>query len=107
MPVVGRERQAVPLMGLVFEIWVLVLGSGGGGGWDAEAARGERKTPFTTLLRAAVEDSDGLELLLLALMVLPSYQGRFEVRAVFTTSYTDRSKYSQTIDFSVSYIHTP
>jgi len=71
-------------MGLVFGMWV--LGRGGGGGCAAEPARGERKTPFTTLLRAAVDDSDGLELLLLALMVLPSYQGRFEVRAVFTTS---------------------
>ena len=71
-------------MGLEFGT---VLGSGGGGGWAAPPPRGERKTPFTTLVSAAVEDSDGFELLLRALIVLPSYQGRFEVRADFTTSY--------------------
>ena len=72
----------IPLMGLEFGT---VLGSGG---WAAPPPRGERKTPFTTLVSAAVEDSDGFELLLRALIVLPSYQGRFEVRADFTTSYS-------------------
>ena len=75
----------LPLMGLELG---MVLGSGGGGG--ALPPRGERKTPLTTLVRAAEEDSDGFELLRLALIVLPSYQGRFEVRALFTTSFITR-----------------
>lgn len=83
IPITGEtDYPYIPLVGLEFGI---VLGSGGGGGW-AGPPRGERKTPFTTLVSAAVEDSDGFELLLWALIVLPSYQGRFEVRADFTTS---------------------
>ena len=74
-------------------------GAGGGGAREGATAdgtevdtldalgRGDRKTPLTTLVSAAVEDNEGLELLLLALSVLPSYHGMLEVRALLTTSF--------------------
>jgi len=53
----------------------------------APLGRGDRKTPLTTFVSAAEDDSDGFELFLFALSMLPSYHGMLDVRAFLTTSY--------------------